>query len=142
MKLTDHHKRVLTEEVLGECWHEVELRQNAHYPESWFHCDGCQAHFPPEDINIHNRTFTTDDDMLAVYRALFKKEMWEEFVAVIGSQCNDTITPEELNSVHIGNLAVLMHRHYSRLAAYLFCLSSLSEIEGMMVRVAEWWGKK
>jgi len=125
MKLTDHQKRVLTE-LFGECFHEWEW-----IPGNGLHCKNCPIDIyggNPTYTQVMpvptNRSFTTDADMLAVYRALFKKGMWEEF-------CN-----------YMMDLYVMDHNLDSiedsiLFTAWLFSLSNPSEIEEMMVRVCE-----
>ena len=69
-KMTDERRKKLTEKLLGECWHEWVAK--GVYTE----CSKCG------EINLtetENRTFTTDADMMAVFRAIRDKGIWNQF---------------------------------------------------------------
>jgi len=111
MNLTDDEKRYITEKVLGECWHESFVNE----------CNQCKnCNVWKKRFAEWNRTFTTHQDLAEVYGKLVESGEWEEFQLFLAKKFNSW-------------------RMDSGLTAWLFCLSSPSEIEGMMVRVAEWW---
>ena len=64
--MTPEDKKMLTEEVLGECEHEWASVGK-------FYCLKCD-----QQTWQGNRTFTTDADMLVVFR-IFDKGKWDEF---------------------------------------------------------------
>lgn len=63
-KMTDEKRELLTEKLLGECWHSRE---------TWYDCDN--------GVHCRRRTFTTDTDMLAVFRKIRDIGMWDPFIA-------------------------------------------------------------
>lgn len=67
-KMTDEWRKLLTEKLLGECWHiKQEPRTMAGYV-----CEKCGDYIKwgsGYDVN-GNRIFTTDADMLAVFRKI------------------------------------------------------------------------
>jgi len=71
-KMTDEMRKRLTEELLGECWHEpISLTactcQRTGIVNSYIHCSNM------------NRTFTTDANMMAVFRKIRDVGKWSEF---------------------------------------------------------------
>lgn len=72
-------------EVLGECWHEISFHSDE--TSIWYECS-CLGNKKPlcsDDLEEHqNRTFTTDTDMLAVFRAIRDKGKWSEFSRYAG----------------------------------------------------------
>ncbi len=68
MPLIEQEAKFLTEEVLGECWHN-------HIPQN-----GCTKCHVPEWVM--NRTFTTPDDFFALRNALVKSGEWDEFCEI------------------------------------------------------------
>jgi hypothetical protein len=72
--MPEEAKRFLTEEVLGECWHQESMC----YPKGKCAICGCSI--------FNRRTFTTDQDMVDLFRGLVKMGKWVEFVTfVVGS---------------------------------------------------------
>jgi hypothetical protein len=73
-KLTDERRKILTEKVLGECWHEVTI---GYHDGMVSKCScgarGCMARF---ECGKNNRLFTTDTDMMAVFRKLVDTGGW------------------------------------------------------------------
>jgi len=71
-KMTDEWRKKLTE-FLGECWHEWELIGSGNHK-----CKYC-GYISFRDFFPSNRTFTTDKDMLAVFRKIRDKGKWAIF---------------------------------------------------------------
>jgi hypothetical protein len=75
--MKDESRKLLTEKLLGECWHE--LIENAAF--MWNKdapmaiCSCGKTTYCTEE----NRTFTTPDDMMAVKDKLVEKGEWESF---------------------------------------------------------------
>jgi hypothetical protein len=73
MTITDKQRKLLTEEMLGECWHEGIVIDEKHT--NIFYCS-CKAvkTFLGNDLRKHckelNRSFDTDADMMALFRKL------------------------------------------------------------------------
>ena len=76
-KMTDEWRKLLTEKLLGECWHiKKEPRTMSGYI-----CERCGDYTKwgsGYDVN-GNRTFTSDADMLAVFRKIRDVGKWDEF---------------------------------------------------------------
>lgn len=68
MNLTDDQERILTEKLLGECWHE---RPNHN---EYCCCDSCLF------FRKKRRTFTTAQDLMDCKEALVKKGLWNKFL--------------------------------------------------------------
>jgi len=128
MKLTEQHRKVLTE-LLGEEWHEYTVGfRTGGLSKCSCGRTGCSV----LDFCQHERrAFTTDAEMQAVYRALFKKGMWDDFENSHYMEWDSMMPFNDLT------------RNIAQYTAYLFSLSSPAEIEDRMVMVAEWWeGRK
>ena len=68
-KLDDDRRKLITEKLLGECWEEMSagvVQINK---------------FGMPYTSIPNRTFTTDTDMMTVFRKLVDLGKWEAFVS-------------------------------------------------------------
>ncbi len=61
-------QQFLTEKVLGKCYHDGSSVLMAGY-----HCKKC------DKIFTCNRTYSTDADMMALYRAINRKGVWGKF---------------------------------------------------------------
>lgn len=73
-KMNNEMRKMLTEKLLEECWHEpISLTactcQRTGIVNSYIHCSNM------------NRTFTTDANMLAVFRKIRDIGMWDPFIA-------------------------------------------------------------
>jgi hypothetical protein len=70
MSLTKEQKKALTE-FLGECWHEYGIDSEG-YESSCIKCHTwrCQQ---------ERRAFTSESDMMALYRRLHEVKKWKEF---------------------------------------------------------------
>jgi len=80
-KMTDEKRKRLTEKLLDKCWHEWVAK--GVYTE----CSKCG------EINLtetENRTFTTDADMLAVFRKIRDVGKWEKFRCFAFNETFDT----------------------------------------------------
>lgn len=100
-KITDEKRKMLTEKLLGECWHEEE-------PHWW--CNYCQSEKSPVQVTYaehctlcgeevvwrayNNRTFTTDTDMLAVSRAIMDKGKLQDFINYV-CYCLEVTIPRQ-----------------------------------------------
>lgn len=121
-------QRTLTEEVLGECWHEIIpyclQRDQKPARDMIFPCTKCGKEFGLAVFYTEgkgNRTFTTWQDLGDVKEALVKMGKWEEFYWFTGPALEGT----------------------SNKTAWLLCLVNPAEIGERMAMVAEWWeGKK
>lgn len=75
-----NEKRMVLIEYLGECWHEIEPRQNFRFAESFKFCDTCETHFPPEEAGNHiNRDFTPCQDAHDLAKKISEKGEWSTF---------------------------------------------------------------
>ena len=83
-KMTDERRMILTEKLLGECWHiKKEPRTMSGYI-----CERCGDYTKwgsGYDVN-GNRTFTSDADMLAVFRKIRDAGKWVEFIGFVAKQ--------------------------------------------------------
>jgi len=149
MKLTEQQKRILTE-LLGEKFEShnwVSIDKENGEDSGTVRCVQCGL-ITDDELSLGKfpcrvRTFTTDTDMQAVYRAIYKKGMWEDFWKYACLQCSVEIaTKEEIDSINLKILDVTLRKVYGRFTSWLFCLSSPSEIEDRMVMAAEWWEQK
>jgi hypothetical protein len=113
MTLTDEQKKMLTEEVLGECWHEGSMPINCGY-----RCIKCG------DTYTVNRPFTTDADMMALYRAIRKNDSWFSFCDFARQKCIN---------INIDD--------YEEIVAWFLCLDGKDQ-EARCCLVAEWWVEK
>jgi hypothetical protein len=86
-ELTTEQKRMLTEKVLGECWHGWNLEDGHNY--SWICCK-CNAH---ADSPIYHRTFTAPDDIYMLKENLNMRGAWCNFWAYCWNIWNDSIDP-------------------------------------------------
>jgi hypothetical protein len=90
--MDDETRKLLTEEYLGECWHELDQNVLEERDIDW--CLKCHTHigclgvgwqwFYPEDKSIEirraiHRTFDTPDDMVALKDRLVEKGEWGRF---------------------------------------------------------------
>ena len=84
-KMTDEYRKVLTE-MIGEKLHEIVSEQpyevDTVIVDSLYRCS-CGYEFHANVINKHiivaNRTFTTDPDMMKVFRCLVDSGKWKDF---------------------------------------------------------------
>lgn len=76
--MNDADRKLLTEKLLRECWHEIIHEQDRYW--HWY-CKICKKDFPnPEFRNAwKQRTFTTPADVFAVKDALVNKGLWGDF---------------------------------------------------------------
>ncbi len=84
-KMTDEYRKILTE-MIGECRHEDNSLGMPHsiliqydnfegrYQINEYKCHKCSKNFTLKDI----RTYTTDSDMMKVFRTL-KEELWVDW---------------------------------------------------------------
>ncbi len=80
-KITEEQRKLLTEEVLGECFHELHHNENQWECGDSTCCKCKEKFYFPKRISTSNYTFTTVDDMIAVFRAIRDKEKWLSFEA-------------------------------------------------------------
>jgi hypothetical protein len=119
--LTDADRKKLTE-FLGECWHHITDHCVAGVWKHWWECDCGEKRFIDYIQALGhatNCTFTTEADMLAVYRKLVETGKWDEFCGE-AHKC-------KYNPPYAWN----------DFFAWLFCLSTPSEIPDRMAMVAE-----
>jgi hypothetical protein len=87
-KMTDEKRKMLTEKLLGECWHiKKEPRTMAGYI-----CEKCEDFIKwgsGYDVN-GNRIFTSDADMLVVFRKIRDVGKWEKFRCFAFNETFDT----------------------------------------------------
>jgi hypothetical protein len=78
--MKDEDAKLLTEKLLGECWHHPSYKETIVFygkERAYYDCycgkaDVTESHFV-------SRTFTTPDDMMAVKEKLVEKGEWEGF---------------------------------------------------------------
>ena len=118
MTITEKQKKLLTEEVLGECWHERRTEDVGKKPWDLSHCAKCGELVKLQSFD--RRTFDNDTDMMAVYRAINRKGVWGKFF---------DWAYEEYWKENSGT-----HRKFT---AWLFCLDS-EDYESRCCLVAQW----
>ena len=81
-KITIGQKKLLTEKLLGECWHDLDETYvgDGVHPMSYtiYFCHKCGLSQNRKPID--NRTFTTISDRQAVFEKLWEKLKWNDFV--------------------------------------------------------------
>jgi hypothetical protein len=92
-KMTDERRKLLTEKLLGECWHIPKVNME---PLAWVggqgtHCFICKRCGNPYPITWQPSTFTTDTDMLAVFRKIRDKGKLRDFINYVCSRVEATI---------------------------------------------------
>jgi hypothetical protein len=75
-KMTEEMRKLLTEKLLGGCWHEpISLTactcQRTGIVNSYIHCSNM------------NRTFTTDANMMAVFRKIEGNGLWDFYMLFV-----------------------------------------------------------
>jgi len=73
-KMTEELARVLTEDLLDECWHETIVSDFASMKVECKHC-----HISIYSTKWRHKKFTTPSDQKAVMRKLVDKGLWDEF---------------------------------------------------------------
>jgi hypothetical protein len=71
--MNESDKKLITEKLLGGCWHEVGIG-----PVGVFLCKKC-GYVPDEITDNFNRTFTTPKDFMDCFDKLVELGKWEEF---------------------------------------------------------------
>lgn len=89
--ITNTQRKLLTEKLLDECWHEYILNKewntkNSSKPVSSCSC-GNRGVYVWECCIKANRTFTSPADQKAVMRKLVEKGLWEEFTYYSKEHC-------------------------------------------------------
>ena len=113
--MTDEQRKALTE-YLGECWLWDEDLDDEGM------CKKCGQCFESHRLN---RTFDNDTDMMALYRAIYKKGKWSKFI----------IYTEKTYCFQL-QLDSLRHNLHN-FNAWLFCLDG-KDYEARCCLVAEW----
>lgn len=117
MTLTYEQRKRLTE-YLGECWHTFRSSNYLSFPDR---CLDCDAYI----TSSSRRTFTTDADMMALYRAIYKKGKWSKFIIYTEkTYCFQLQLDSIRHNLHNFN-------------AWLFCLDG-KDYEARCCLVAEW----
>ena len=75
--MTDEHKKLLTEEVLGECWHERRTEDVGKKPWDLSHCVKCGELVKLQSFD--RRTFDNAADMMALFRKLVDNDEFRKF---------------------------------------------------------------
>ena len=81
MTITDEIKKLLTIEVLGECWHERRTEDVGKKPWDLSHCVKCGELVKLQSFD--RRTFDNRNDLLDLYEAIYMDGKWIEFEAEI-----------------------------------------------------------
>ena len=109
--LSDDQKKMLTEEIFGECWHKME---RIHPGGIFKRCHKCLR---PESMGIHNRTFTSWQDLGDLKENIVMMGEWESFLIYAAS----TFSPD---------------REMKNFTNYLLDPTRFSEL------VARWWEER
>jgi hypothetical protein len=151
--LTDADRRVLTEEVLKKCWHEVRgdaipddkdyalcIHCGIECSVEWSKCLSGEIPMdavPADDILIatNNNTFATPDDLHAVYSALVEMGKWGEYIAWLVEN-GKTGDFKEYNGL---SGPYKEHYLYPVGVRWLSCYGCPDQIPSRMKMVAEWW---
>lgn len=130
--MTDEQRKALTL-YLGECWHEAEKRyvnlggMNTEVP-MWI-CKHCGDGSTSSDISwAKHRTFTTDADMMALYRRIEKDGKWDDFVKHTNAKWGENAA-----------LYMVVEEAIADYIAWLFCLNG-KNYEDLCKMVAEFYG--
>lgn len=88
--MTDDDRRLLTEEILGECWHE--LARNPHgNPRYIGACSKCRIDLT-EMFGDGNRTFTTWQDTGDLKERIVEMGEWRDFALFAAGEWDKTLT--------------------------------------------------
>lgn len=88
--MTDNDRRLLTEEILGECWHE--LARNPHgNPRYIGICSKCKQDLT-EVFGDGNRTFTRWQDTGDLKRRIVEMGEWRDFALFAAGEWDKTLT--------------------------------------------------
>ena len=122
--MTDADRKLLTE-YLGEYWHED--LSSIYHPQRCScgreYGEDMPSIYLREHIELANRSFSTPDDLCAVYSKMVERGEWEKFFDELYSKwwaTHLTTAPAE------------------DFAAYLFCLAAPDQIPERMAMAAEW----
>jgi hypothetical protein len=117
-KMNAEYQKVLTE-MIRECWHIATWKPaNTETPSGYWECScGKRTSGIP---SCKNRTFTTDPEMMKVFRWLVDNGKWEDFWIYASGYGNSSFNPHEFT-------------------AWLFCdserfnvLVAMSKLEGVI----------
>lgn len=122
--MNDERRKRLTE-YLGECWSPDRVCPACYA----FHQSAYRRKDVKEGCTCSNRSFTTDADMMAVYRAIYRDGKWEEFT---------TYSNEVWWVIDAGSYAIT-EEEIANYTAYLFCLDGKGYEERCKM-VSEFYG--
>jgi hypothetical protein len=93
-KLTEADCKLITEDLLEECWHEPKIKKHSEKRV----CKNCSGQLRNICISakIDRRTFLTPDDMYAVRKALRDKGLWDDFYFYVIKNWQIVEGPERL----------------------------------------------
>lgn len=77
-------QQFLTEKVLKECWHNLEIQDYELCPDVFGICKKCNEVF---EIGQENRTFDNWNDLVDLYEKIEKDGKWDEFFWFSASHC-------------------------------------------------------
>lgn len=92
-KMTDEMRKMLTE-WMGECWHEEDIEytkkaiRDPRHRSVFAICSKCKKTY---GRSKRDRTFTTDADMMTVFRAIRDKGKLRDFINYVCSRVEATI---------------------------------------------------
>ena len=80
--MTDDHKKMLTEEILGECWHRPDYGSQMINPKFYIGvlCACGKVSYNVKHEKKSNRTFTTWQDMGDLKKKIVEMGEWDEFI--------------------------------------------------------------
>ena len=127
MTITDEIKKLLTIEVLGECWHERRTEDVGKKPWDLSHCVKCGELVKLQSFD--RRTFDNRNDLLDLYEAIYMDEVniwkWREFCDLSASK--DYFYVDSLSD------------DYAEWTEWLFCLDGKGH-EDRCKMVSEFYG--
>lgn len=132
-ELSEAERKALTL-YIGECWHSAWLATgngwNDGLKDREYCCNCSKVVWSAKEKESARRTFTTEDDMLALYRKLFDEKRWHKFTVFAKTR----FSFNDYDQVHT-NIETGFY-------AWLFCLNCPEQIPERCKMVARFYGWK
>ena len=114
-------QQFLTEKVLKECWHNLEIQDYELCPDVFGICKKCNEVF---EIGTENRPYDNHSDLLDLYEAIYRDGKWDDFSG--GARWKHTMFSAE---------------DFVEMSVWFFCLSG-EGYEDRCQMAYEWWKEK
>jgi hypothetical protein len=140
--MKDEQRKLLTEKLLGECWHKFKGDFGPYQTT----CVECQlvfgaVHFSDWNLAAFHRTFATWPDLGAVMEALVKQEKWIDFVQFCEPRWLSPRMDSELKKsmLHTGkSITVIIRETHAEFYVWLFRPTDENGEPHFCRLVAEW----